>query len=222
MTGQLSPVERLAVSRAAMDEARSVARDRVELGGSLALKDRDGHWNPIPREVEDLLLRALTAIADGETVSISKVPETLTSTGAAETLGISRPTLLKWLSEGRIAAFKVGTRTRFHRDEGLRVKHERTTQRDAAFAQLRELDASHPDFSAALQGRLKPQIITRGTGWSSSGNSLMKQSRITPGVLHFSGRDVHDYHVHAAATSAEADIVLTVNDPSEITQHPNE
>lgn len=38
-----------------------------------------------------------------------------------------------------------------------------------------------------------------------------------PGSLPFSGRDPEDYHVHAAAIWARADIVLTCNDPRDFT-----
>lgn len=37
-----------------------------------------------------------------------------------------------------------------------------------------------------------------------------------PADLPFTGRDEHDYHVHAAATYSQADLLLTCNDPSDI------
>lgn len=36
----------------------------------------------------------------------------------------------------------------------------------------------------------------------------------------FTGKDIHDYHIHAAASSCNADILLTQNHPSDITQAP--
>lgn len=38
-----------------------------------------------------------------------------------------------------------------------------------------------------------------------------------PGDLRFTGNDEGDYHVHAAAIHCQADLVLTDNDPSDIT-----
>lgn len=37
----------------------------------------------------------------------------------------------------------------------------------------------------------------------------------------FTGKDAFDYHVHAAASAARADFVLTCNDASDITQKPD-
>src|SRR5699024_1274856 len=51
---------------------------------------------------------------------------------------------------------------------------------------------------------------------------LMRQSvdevLITfPGDLSFTGTDENDYHVHAAATACQAYLLLTINDPTDIT-----
>lgn len=38
-----------------------------------------------------------------------------------------------------------------------------------------------------------------------------------PSDVPFTGTDEHDYHVHAAATACQADLLLTDNDPQDIT-----
>lgn len=43
-----------------------------------------------------------------------------------------------------------------------------------------------------------------------------------PGDLAFTGADKHDYHVHAAAIASGADVILTQNDPADITQTPDD
>lgn len=43
-----------------------------------------------------------------------------------------------------------------------------------------------------------------------------------PGDLQFSGSDEGDYHVHAAAIASRADLILTQNDPTDITRTPDE
>lgn len=43
-----------------------------------------------------------------------------------------------------------------------------------------------------------------------------------PGGERFSGTDEGDYHVHAAATVSNADILLTQNNPADITQTPDQ
>lgn len=42
------------------------------------------------------------------------------------------------------------------------------------------------------------------------------------GDLPFTGSDEGDYHVHAAAIASRADLILTQNDPSDISQTPDE
>ncbi|MFT4011700.1 MAG: helix-turn-helix domain-containing protein [Nocardioidaceae bacterium] len=66
-------------------------------------------------------------------------PEELTTTQAAQELGISRPTLMKMIRNGEIPAHKVGTNTHL-RKAAVRVKrHERLTARRQALAELMEL-----------------------------------------------------------------------------------
>lgn len=42
-----------------------------------------------------------------------------------------------------------------------------------------------------------------------------------PGDLPFTGTDEDDYHIHAAATYCQADLLLTENDPRDITTSEN-
>ena len=69
------------------------------------------------------------------------MPDELTSTVAADILGVSRPTLLRWTREGLIESFKVGSHTRFRRSDVLRLREQRETERREAFEKLRALDA---------------------------------------------------------------------------------
>ena len=42
-----------------------------------------------------------------------------------------------------------------------------------------------------------------------------------PGTLPFTGADEGDYHIHAAAVAGRADLVVTSNDPRDITADPD-
>lgn len=42
-----------------------------------------------------------------------------------------------------------------------------------------------------------------------------------PPDVPFSGADAGDYHVHAAAVASRADLILTFDDPVDITRHPD-
>lgn len=113
---------------------------------TLVLRDSEGAETPLPDAVQGVLLRALSLIATRGEVTIGSMPEDLTSTVAADLLGISRPTLMKRAREGAIESFKVGTHTRFKRDDVLRARERRVIEQRAALAALQEFDAQHPEL----------------------------------------------------------------------------
>lgn len=118
-------------------------------GVSLALKNSQGGDVPLPAELQHTLLSILHLIAEQDSpgaVSIGHVPEELTSTVAADLLGVSRPTLMKWAKNGEIESFKVGSHTRFHREDVFALKEARRAQRRRALQELRELDAENEEL----------------------------------------------------------------------------
>lgn len=127
------------------DTVRDARETPVSKGATLALVTADGSQIDLPPSVQETLLHALASIAERGRVTISEVPDKMTSTTAADVLGVSRPTLMKWVREGRIDSFKVGTHTRFRRDDVLALKQRRSAERQDAFTRLRELDAEHPE-----------------------------------------------------------------------------
>lgn len=56
----------------------------------------------IPVEVADVLDRALAVLESGDDVAVSHRSQSLTTQQAAEALGVSRPTLIKYLEQGEI------------------------------------------------------------------------------------------------------------------------
>lgn len=143
MAATLLTTDRITISDRIVDEAR----DTPPLTkASLVLRTDDGAEVTLPRDLQKVLLGALTSIANDGEVTIGRMPEELTSTVAADLLGVSRPTLMKWVHDDEIASFKVGTHTRFQRDEVLRVRDLRAKQRRAAFDELRSLDEAHEEL----------------------------------------------------------------------------
>lgn len=135
--------EKISISAETVQDARAT---RVGDGTTLAMVTADGSQIDLPPSVQETLLHALASIAERGHVTISEVPDTMTSTTAASVLGVSRPTLMKWVKEGVIDSFKVGTHTRFRRDDVLALKQRRSAERRDAFTRLRELDAEHPEW----------------------------------------------------------------------------
>lgn len=98
------------------------------------------HVENLPPETLKLILRVLDVTARGGAISVSALPEELTTSTAARILGISRPTLMKMIREGRIPAHQVGTHHRLSTQDVFAELHERRERRRAAFAELLELE----------------------------------------------------------------------------------
>jgi len=56
----------------------------------------------LPAEVYEVITRAVDAMVDGSAVAVAPVSSRLSTSQAAEVLGVSRPTLVKMLDDGKI------------------------------------------------------------------------------------------------------------------------
>lgn len=135
--------ERVTISDETVRQARNTT---VPHNASLVLKSPDGQEHELPSNVQQTLIAALRSIAKDGSAHIGRLPEQLTSTVAADHLGVSRPTLMKWVKDGEIAPFKVGSHNRFHRSDVLALKKKRQAQRREAFNELRALEAERDQF----------------------------------------------------------------------------
>ena len=59
--------------------------------------------------LNQVISRVLRALAQGQSIDIQPVPRDLTTTVAAQRIGISRPTLMKAIRSGELTAHKVGS-----------------------------------------------------------------------------------------------------------------
>jgi excisionase family DNA binding protein len=121
-------------------------RQAQELVGAVAASERwavlesgDG-MRAVPPELSALLTSVLRAVADGGVVTIGSMPEELTTTAAAELLGVSRPTLMKIVAAGEVPAHKVGTHTRLRAVDVLELRRARIGRQREAFTQLLALE----------------------------------------------------------------------------------
>jgi len=135
--------ERISINDHTVDEARDTPFTK---SSTLILRAADGEETALPAELQEILLRTLHSIASDGEVTIGRMPDHLTSTVAADVLGVSRPTLMKWARIGEIDSFKVGSHTRFRRDEVLRVRALRARERAVAHEALREFDSVHEEL----------------------------------------------------------------------------
>lgn len=120
------------------EQAMAVLHDLRGVEGELAVS-RQAHTSAIPDEIGRILQQVLETIARGGTINVTSMPDELTTSAAASLIGVSRPTVVKMVSQGELAARKVGSHTRIATSEVMRFLTERHERQVAAFAELREL-----------------------------------------------------------------------------------
>lgn len=113
---------------------------QLQGGVRLEVTVESGDARTLPHEVIELIGQVLAAVASGRPVSISAIPEVLTTSAAAALLGVSRPTLMKLLSDGTIPSHRVGTHTRVKSSDVMQALRARRERERAAFAALLEAE----------------------------------------------------------------------------------
>ena len=95
---------------------------------------------PLPPEISSLLTRVLETLASGGSLTISAMPEDLTTTQAARLLGESRPTLMKRIRNGELGSSKAGTHHRLKTEEVLALRRKLLEERREAARRLLALE----------------------------------------------------------------------------------
>lgn len=125
------------------EESDALKTVNIPRNSKVAFKTEDGSVVTLPSEVQDAVHRTLLSLVANGEVAVARMPDELSSSTAADILGVSRPTLMKWAKEGKIPSFKVGTHTRFRRDEVLELRRLRAKKRSDAFDELREFELAN-------------------------------------------------------------------------------
>jgi excisionase family DNA binding protein len=118
----------------------------------------DGEQVPLPEEVYRLLTEVVEAMREGKVITLVPRTQRLTTQEAADFLGISRPTLVKLLEDGKIPYDQPGRHRRILFTELLAYQQRQHTSRRAALDQMTE-DASEAglyqgnpqEYAAALK-----------------------------------------------------------------------
>lgn len=106
---------------------------------SMTISSVDGGHMVLPRAVFDALRDVVTAMAQGQAVIIAPVHQLLTTQQAADLLGISRPTFVKLLDEGKIPYERPGRHRRVRLVDVLDYRNHRSIQRRAALDRMVEI-----------------------------------------------------------------------------------
>ncbi|WP_162243164.1 MULTISPECIES: helix-turn-helix domain-containing protein [unclassified Leifsonia] len=99
----------------------------------------DGSRHEVPETLSRLLVHVIERAARGGTLHIRSMPQELTTTVAAELLGVSRPTFMKYIQTGAITSRIVGTHHRVKAQDVIALREERNLARVGALAALREV-----------------------------------------------------------------------------------
>lgn len=132
--------ERLAVTDADRRDAQSVvsqAGDRSDWTLTIRV---GGTARPLPRGLSDLLAQVVQVVAHEGSITIGTMPKELTTTVAAEQLGVSRPTLMRMIRDGKLPAHKVGAHTRLMTHDVLTWQRRDLEKKIQAFDRLRALE----------------------------------------------------------------------------------
>jgi excisionase family DNA binding protein len=143
---------------ALLDAAEALLRS----DGSVAL-EAAGRSVVLPPELRQLLAEVVKTMRRGQAVSFAPLGQQLTTQQAADLLGISRPTLIKLLEQGRIPYETPGRHRRLRLSDVLAFQQLRRDEQRQALKDLASesqdlalYDAGPETFEAALsEGRRK-------------------------------------------------------------------
>lgn len=144
MAHTISSTDRVLTTERESQLARDVLSDLEGAGRVLTVEHRGERVAQLPAEVGRILQQVLDVMSRGGSVTITAMPEVVTTVTAAEMLGISRPTLMKMISTGELPSFKVGSHHRIKAADVLQFERARLARQRAAFEALRELDDREP------------------------------------------------------------------------------
>jgi len=99
----------------------------------------DGPEEGLSADMNSFLIHVLQGLAGGR-VSVTTLPDELTTTVAAELVGVSRPTLMKLVRSGELPSRQVGSHTRLATSDVLALRKARARARRQALDALRDLD----------------------------------------------------------------------------------
>lgn len=100
----------------------------------------DGSTAELPDTLISVVQRTLRSIGDGNTLTTGSLPSALTTTAAADLLGISRTTLMKRIHRGEIPSHKAGTHTRLKASDVLAAQESARAGRREAVERLLDLE----------------------------------------------------------------------------------
>jgi excisionase family DNA binding protein len=111
-------------------------QDALSTTAHVRLVADDGTTAEVPAEVAQALQGIVAAMADGKAVSVESVAQMLSTQEAADLIGVSRPTLVKYLDEGRLPSTRPGTHRYVRLDDLLAFEESFRRERRAILDEM--------------------------------------------------------------------------------------
>ena len=118
----------------------------------------DGVAVELPVEVHELLSHVVDALRHGQAITVAPVSMRLTTSQAAEMLGLSRPTLVRLLEEHEVPFERTSRHRRVRLDDLLAYRERRRVERRSALYEMTRqavadglYDDSGADYADALK-----------------------------------------------------------------------
>ncbi|MEW1982404.1 helix-turn-helix domain-containing protein [Citricoccus sp. NPDC079358] len=115
----------------------------------------------IPHEVYEALIKVVEAMRKGMAVTVTPSSMTLTTQQAADILGVTRPTLVKLLDEGRIPFEKPKTHRRVRLTDVVAYKEARKAQQYEALSSMGDVDDEEPQAVVARMKKAREEAARR-------------------------------------------------------------
>ncbi|MEJ1089401.1 helix-turn-helix domain-containing protein [Microbacterium sp. Mu-80] len=122
------------------EAARVVEQAGDEKVSSVVITTETGKQIEVPTDLAEVLDSIVHRMVQGGRIVLASMPELLTTSNAADVLGVSRPTLVKLIEDGKLPAVMRGTHRRVRWSDLSRFRDEREAQRRAAVRELLEAD----------------------------------------------------------------------------------
>ena len=139
-----NPLEEDTLSQARA-EAREILKNSEETTIELTVSGRESQQ--FGDALNQVIQHVLHALANGQSIDVQPVPQDLTTTVAAQRIGISRPTLMKAIRSGELPAYKVGSHFRIRTQDADAFRktllEKAVTQKKQALKDLWDFEENH-------------------------------------------------------------------------------
>lgn len=113
-----------------------LAEHADDRAGVPCLQDGKGRSIPVPKEIFSVLVRVSEAMKQGQAVSVVPVSMTLTTSQAADMLGVSRQTVVRLLEKGEIPFEQPSRHRRIRLTDLLAFKRRRQSEKRHALDEM--------------------------------------------------------------------------------------